>query len=82
MSLLHTFSHPSRVHDVRFCTRVDGAGELLLVAAEDKKVTVYDATRGDHTSLPVLATLVGHSNRSAAFVLCFAIFGFPDMTAA
>ena len=69
MSPLHTFDHRSRIHDVQFCERVtdenedETGAELLLVAAEDKKVTIYDSSGKDDTSLPVLAHFVGHENR-------------------
>ncbi|RPD64504.1 WD40 repeat-like protein [Lentinus tigrinus ALCF2SS1-7] len=81
MELLHTITHPSRVHDIKFCKRVVGSGELLLVGAEDKKLTVYDIP-SDRTKPPiVIAEMVGHDNRyvvSAAsstshdliFILC------------
>lgn len=32
-----SFTQSSRQHDVKFCKRVNGEGEVLLVAAEDKK---------------------------------------------
>lgn len=63
MTLLQTITHPSRIQDVRFVKRVGEEGELLLVAAEDKKVTVYDSENGSNTTLPILAELVGHQNR-------------------
>ena len=63
MDLLHTITHPSRVHDIKFCKRVVGSGELLLVGAEDRKLTVYDIP-ADHTKPPtVIAEMVGHTNR-------------------
>ncbi|KZT00579.1 WD40 repeat-like protein [Laetiporus sulphureus 93-53] len=63
MELLHTIIHPSRLHAVRFCKRVVGEGEVLLVAAEDKKVSVYDIP-SDRTVTPsIIAEMVGHSNR-------------------
>ena len=65
MVLLHTVPHGSRIHDLRFCTRRD-ARELLLVAAEDKRVSVYLLDQGDLSSSspgPIVATLVGHQNR-------------------
>ena len=65
MALLHTFPHGSRIHDFRFCTRRDGR-ELLLVAAEDKRVSVYLLDQDELPSLspwPIVATLVGHQNR-------------------
>ena len=67
MVLLHTLTHGSRIHDLRFCTRRDGR-ELLLVAAEDKQVSVYLLDHGDLSSsgpLPIVAALVGHQNRYA-----------------
>ena len=63
MSLLHTITHRSRVQDVRFVSRLKGDGELLLVAAEDKKVTIYDMSGAESTSIPIVAELVGHTNR-------------------
>jgi protein MAK11 len=76
MALLHTISHPSRVHDVHFVrgsTSPSGPStehELLLVAAEDKKLSVYDVPQTVDVAkgtLPVLASeLVGHSNRVKA----------------
>ena len=41
MSLLHNIAHPSRLHDIKFYKRATGK-EVLLAAAEDKKVSVYD----------------------------------------
>jgi len=71
MCLIHTIKHPSRVQDVTFCTRVDSKEELLLVGAEDKKVSVYTVpasstgTQPDALNPPkIIAELVGHSNRS------------------
>lgn len=61
--MLHTVQHPSRIHDIKFCKRVEGSGELLLVAAEDKKVSVYDIP-ADRTQAPkITAHFVGHENR-------------------
>ena len=65
MLLLHTVPHGSRIHDLRFCTRRD-ARELLLVAAENKQVSVYLLDQDDLSSaspLPIVAALVGHQNR-------------------
>ena len=63
MTLIHTLQHPSRIHDVRFCKRVEDKGELLLVAAEDKRVTVYEVP-SDHEKPPsIIAHFVGHENR-------------------
>ncbi|TFK92460.1 WD40 repeat-like protein [Polyporus arcularius HHB13444] len=66
MELLHTIIHPSRLHDIKFCKRVVGSGELLLAGAEDKKLTVYDIP-ADHTKPPtVIAEMIGHTNRVKA----------------
>lgn len=65
MALLHSVHHGSRIHDLRFCTRRDGR-ELLLVAAQNKQVSVYLLDQGDLSSsdpLPIVAALVGHQNR-------------------
>ncbi|KAH8116375.1 WD40 repeat-like protein [Phellopilus nigrolimitatus] len=68
MSLTHTFTHPSRVHDVHFCSNISSESEdvFLLVAAEDKKVTIYDTSSKDSTSLRVIAEVIGHQNRVKA----------------
>ncbi|KZV88192.1 WD40 repeat-like protein [Exidia glandulosa HHB12029] len=67
MSIVSSFTHTSRLHDVRFAPRPDGAGELMLVAAEDKCVLVYalgDAESNHASSSPLLvAKLIGHANR-------------------
>ena len=65
MALLHTITHPSRLHDIKFCKRVEGDGELLLAGAEDKKLSVYDVPK-DQTKPPtIIAEMVGHTNRYA-----------------
>ncbi|KAF9819344.1 hypothetical protein IEO21_02232 [Rhodonia placenta] len=66
MSLLHTITHPSRLHSVRFCKRVVGDGEVLLVAAEDKKVSVYDIPFDVMSTPTIVAEMVGHTNRVKA----------------
>ena len=66
MDLLHTITHPSRVHDIKFCKRAVGEGELLLAGAEDKKLSIYDVPK-DRTKPPtIIAEMVGHTNRSGA----------------
>ncbi|GJE93253.1 WD40 repeat-like protein [Phanerochaete sordida] len=66
MEMIHTIQHASRIHDVKFTKRVEGDGELLLVAAEDKKVTVYDIPT-DRTQAPAaISYFVGHENRVKA----------------
>ncbi|EJD07517.1 WD40 repeat-like protein [Fomitiporia mediterranea MF3/22] len=68
MVLLHTFTHPKRVQDVRFYRSTSGK-EYLLVAAEDKKVTFYNTTSTDSTSLPIVAEAIGHQNRVKAIAI-------------
>ncbi|KAI0714190.1 WD40-repeat-containing domain protein [Cerioporus squamosus] len=66
MEHLHTITHPSRLHDIKFCKREVGSGELLLAGAEDKKLTAYDIP-ADRTKPPtVVAEMVGHTNRVKA----------------
>jgi protein MAK11 len=66
LALLHTLEHASRIHDVKFAQRVDGEGEVVLVAAEDKKTTVYEVNPDSGTFLRAIAYLVGHGNRVKA----------------
>ena len=63
MALRHTVTHPSRIHSLRFCKRVNGDGELLLVAAEDKKVSIYQISEDPQSTPTIIAEMVGHSNR-------------------
>ncbi|KAJ3550378.1 hypothetical protein NMY22_g519 [Coprinellus aureogranulatus] len=66
MELMHVVNHPSRLHDIRFSKRVNGEGEVMLVCAEDKKVSIY-AIHADKAKEPTLiAQLVGHQNRVKA----------------
>lgn len=83
--MIQSIQHPSRIQDVRFSRHplasdtdsgVD-ANELLFVAGEDKKITVYASSNShpassenddDETGEPVsnysvVAELVGHTNR-------------------
>ncbi|KAI0343342.1 WD40 repeat-like protein [Trametopsis cervina] len=66
MELLHTITHPSRIHDIKFCKHVSGDGEVLLVAGEDKKVAVYNVPSDPEQPLHVIAEMVGHENRVKA----------------
>ncbi|KAG1824693.1 WD40-repeat-containing domain protein [Suillus subaureus] len=66
MVLRHTITHPSRIHTVRFSNRVNGSGELLLVGAEDKKLSIYDMPDGPEKMPVVIAEIIGHSNRIKA----------------
>lgn len=70
MDRLHTIKHSSRLHDVRFCKRVVGEGEVLLVAAEDKKLSIYDMFDDAEKVPTIIAVMIGHSNRSDYFPSC------------
>lgn len=65
MTLLYTITHSSRVQDVKFFLPDGNKGktELLMVAAEDKKVTVYYLPKVGETETQVIAQLIGHNNR-------------------
>jgi protein MAK11 len=66
--LLHTITHPSRIHDVKFIRHPTTEDQLLLVAAEDKKLSVY-VIPSDETERPrVIAEMIGHSNRLVAWI--------------
>jgi protein MAK11 len=69
LAAIYTLEHASRIHDVKFVQRVDGEGEVLLVAAEDKKTTVYEVHPNIHTVMHPVAYLVGHKNRCVAETL-------------
>ncbi|KAG6844748.1 hypothetical protein H0H87_004080 [Tephrocybe sp. NHM501043] len=66
MDLIHTIKHPSRLHDVRFCKRVVGDGELLLVGAEDRLLSVYDVSVDPSRTPKIIAVMTGHRNRVKA----------------
>ena len=78
MSLLYTITHPSRVHDVKFFTpaNVEGQPEFLLVAAEDKKVTVYELFSTADAPPRVIAEFVGHTNRQAMLIRTIIQYNF------
>ena len=61
MDLLYTIKHPSRLHDLKFCKRINGDGEVLLAGAEDKKLTVYEISKDNAPT--IIAEMVGHTNR-------------------
>ncbi|KAF9473417.1 WD40 repeat-like protein [Pholiota conissans] len=65
MDLLCTITHGSRIHDIKFCGRVGGEGEVLLVGAEDHKVSVYDIPK-DGSAPKIMAEMIGHTNRVKA----------------
>lgn len=62
MDLLYTIAHKSRIHDLKFCSRVGTEGEILLVGAEDRKVSIYDIPKESGTPT-VNAEMTGHINR-------------------
>src|SRR3984957_17173434 len=64
MKLLHTIPHPSRLHDIKFCKRLTGEGEFLLVAAEDKMISVYNMSKDPECVPTIIAEMTGHTNRS------------------
>jgi protein MAK11 len=66
LAVLYTLEHESRIQDVKFARRVDQEGEVILVAAEDKKTTVYEICLDSDTVLRPIAYLVGHRNRCVA----------------
>lgn len=57
MEMVRSIKHTARVHDVLFIRQ--GERELMLVAAEDKRVAVYDQDK-------IIGALVGHGNRVKA----------------
>lgn len=63
MMLFHTISHPSRLHDVKFCKSSAGSEEYLLVAAEDKKLSIYKNVTKKDVSPVIIAEMIGHTNR-------------------
>ena len=65
LTRLHTFTHPSRIQDVKFVQRATSDDEVLLVAAEDKKITVYDVGADSKIAPKPIAEFVGHGNRFA-----------------
>ncbi|KAH9987132.1 WD40-repeat-containing domain protein [Russula compacta] len=65
LAVLYTLEHASRIHDVKFAQRVSG-GEVVFVAAEDKKTTAYEVSTDTDTVLRPIAHLVGHKNRVKA----------------
>ncbi|KAJ7027937.1 WD40-repeat-containing domain protein [Mycena alexandri] len=66
MNLLHTITHPARLHDVQFCKRVNGEGDVLLAGAEDKKLAIYALSTDPETPPRIIAEMTGHANRVKA----------------
>ncbi|KIM32943.1 hypothetical protein M408DRAFT_326639 [Serendipita vermifera MAFF 305830] len=79
MALLQSITHSARIHNIGFCKGPNGQ-DLLLVAAEDKRVTLYllpnldsehESSDEDDIAIPrenppVFAYLSGHTNRVKA----------------
>ncbi|KAF5316643.1 hypothetical protein D9619_006246 [Psilocybe cf. subviscida] len=65
MDLLYTITHASRIQDVKFCSRVGSESELMLVGAEDHKLTIYDVPK-DGSAPKIVAATTGHTNRVKA----------------
>jgi len=66
LAMLHTVTHPSRVHDVKFIKHPTTEEELLLVAGEDKKLSIYIIPSDPSQAPRIIAHMVGHSNRVKA----------------
>ncbi|KAF5351306.1 hypothetical protein D9758_008013 [Tetrapyrgos nigripes] len=66
VNLIHTITHPSRIHDVKFCLRVNSKEEVLFVGAEDKKLSIYDVSTDPENPPKIIGAMVGHSNRIKA----------------
>ncbi|KAF8517941.1 WD40 repeat-like protein [Hysterangium stoloniferum] len=85
MVLQYTITHPSRVHDIRFfvSNENDSSLEFLLVAAEDKKVTVYELSANTEIAPKVIAEFVGHGNRVKAIdIITISIPPYADLKSA
>jgi protein MAK11 len=65
MRLVHTIRHPSRVQDVKLA--VHNGNDVLLVGAEDKKISVYSLSAEPNTPPNVFAEMTGHQNRCVVF---------------
>ncbi|KAJ7623718.1 WD40-repeat-containing domain protein, partial [Roridomyces roridus] len=66
MNLIHTLTHPSRIQDIKFCKRVNGQGDVLLVGAENKKLSIYEISNDPDTPPRIVAEMTGHDNRVKA----------------
>ena len=62
MDSLYSITHPSRIHDIKFCNTIDKQSEVLLVGAEDCKVSVYGISKSSQPPF-IVAEMVGHTNR-------------------
>ncbi|KAF9646488.1 WD40 repeat-like protein [Thelephora ganbajun] len=66
LALLHTITHPSRIQDVKFVQHPETKDEILLVGAEDKKLSVYVVPSETSEAPYVIAEMIGHTNRVKA----------------
>ncbi|KAF9779283.1 WD40 repeat-like protein [Thelephora terrestris] len=66
LALLHTITHPSRIHDVKFVRHPKTDDDILLVGAEDKRLSVYCVPPEASETPYVFAEMVGHTNRVKA----------------
>jgi len=66
LALLHTITHPSRIQDIKFVQHPETKDEILLVGAEDKKLSIYFVPPDDSEPPYVVAEMVGHENRVKA----------------
>ncbi|KAF8605791.1 WD40 repeat-like protein [Ceratobasidium sp. AG-I] len=63
MTMLDTITHPSRIHDLKFCRSAER--DILLVAGEDKLVIAYEIGAEEQTT-KIVAKFGGHENRVKA----------------
>lgn len=63
--MLYTVTHPSRIQDVKFVQHPETKDEVLLVGAEDKKLSVYAVPLATSETPFVIAEMIGHTNRCA-----------------
>ena len=73
LALLHTITHPSRIQDVKFVRHPETKDEILLVGAEDKKLSVYFVPSEASETPCVIAEMVGHANRCAQARVALAV---------
>ena len=66
MTLIHTITHPSRLHDIKFWKRRNESSEILFAASEDKETSLYEVTEDSEKVPRIFAEMVGHSNRQVS----------------
>ncbi|THH27404.1 hypothetical protein EUX98_g6782 [Antrodiella citrinella] len=83
VTLLHTVTHPSRIHDVKFYKRAEDELDLLFIAAEDKKLSIYAVSPDQEKTPAVIAEMIGHSSRvKAVDILEIALSPIPSSSRA